>query len=62
MLIKMEDDLKKNFFIVNEKDGTFSAYIRFAGFPTELDAQFVIDAILIELGMKKGEISEPTFH
>lgn len=62
MLISMEEDYKKNFFIVNEKDGSFSAYIRFGGFPTKDDAQFVIDTILAELGLAKTELILPTLH
>ena len=63
MLIHMNEDLKKNFFILEEKDGTHSAYIRFGGFTDKKEAQFVIDTIMIELGLIKVEQqTAPTIH
>jgi|TARA_B100000035_G_C20968346_1_gene539851 uncharacterized protein (DUF779 family) len=50
----MDDNfLKQHFFVLEEKDGTHSAYIRFAGFADKKQAQFIIDSIIHELGMIK---------
>ena len=44
------EEAKNNFFILNEKDGTYSAYgVGLVAIKTK-KMQFVIDAILVELG------------
>ena len=58
----MENDMRQHFFVLEEKDGTHSAYIRFAGFKDKKEAQFVIDSIMAELGLLRVEIKQPTYH
>jgi len=54
----MYEDYTNNFFILEEKDGTFSAVIKFGGHSTKDDAQFIIDAILVELGLQRIPINK----
>ena len=58
----MEEDLTKHFFVLEEKDGSHSAYIRFAGFENKEQAQYLIDTIIAELGMIKTETLQITYH
>lgn len=58
----MEEDLRQHFFVLQEKDGSHSAYIRFAGFENKEQAQYLIDTIIAELGMIKTETLKVTYH
>ena len=58
----MEEMLNHHFFVLQEKDKSFSAYIRFAGFLTKEEAQFLIDTIIEELGMVKTQTEKITYH
>ena len=53
----MEKD-NNNFFIIEEKNGTHSAILKFANFISREDAQDLIDSIVTELGYV-GTIIEP---
>lgn len=61
-MLNFMNDMKQYFFVLEEKDGTHSAYIRFAGFQDKKDAQFVIDSIMAELGLVKFDTQAPTYH
>tara|TARA_R110000803_G_C11985343_1_gene321220 strand:+ start:182 stop:355 length:174 start_codon:yes stop_codon:yes gene_type:complete len=49
----MDNDVIHNFFIIEEKDGSHSAILKFANFINKKEAQQLIDDICEELGYIK---------
>ena len=49
----MDNDVIHNFFIIEEKDGSHSAILKFANFIDKKEAQQLIDDICEELGYIK---------
>tara|TARA_R110000796_G_scaffold198700_1_gene315047 strand:- start:163 stop:333 length:171 start_codon:yes stop_codon:yes gene_type:complete len=56
----MEED--KTFLIVEEKDGTHSAVLKFANFETKEDAEILVNSIINDLGFINKGVIYPTYH
>jgi hypothetical protein len=60
----MKDDelVVPNFFIVEEKDGSHSAILKFANFTDKKQAEEVVDSILKELSLIRVDYEPITYH
>lgn len=56
----MEED--KTFFIIEEKDGTHSAVLKFGNFETKEDAEVLVNSVITELGYFNRGVIYPTYH
>lgn len=56
----MEED--KTFFIIEEKDGSHSALLKFGNFETKEDAEVLVNSIIHELGYINKGVIYPTYH
>tara|TARA_R100000781_G_C4011675_1_gene103909 strand:- start:386 stop:556 length:171 start_codon:yes stop_codon:yes gene_type:complete len=56
----MEQD--KTFFIIEEKDGSHTAVLKFANFETKEEAECVVNNIIHELGYINRGVIYPTYH
>ena len=58
--LSMEQD--KTFFIIEEKDGSHTAVLKFANFETKEEAECVVNNIIHELGYINRGVIYPTYH
>tara|TARA_R110002020_G_scaffold192326_5_gene392484 strand:- start:184 stop:354 length:171 start_codon:yes stop_codon:yes gene_type:complete len=56
----MEED--KTFLIIEEKDGTHSAVLKFGNFETKEDAEVLVNSVIAELGYFNRGVIYPTYH
>lgn len=56
------EEVTQNFIIIEEKDGSHSAILKFANFPDKKQAEALIDEILSELGLYRVDGNLITYH